>query len=158
MRVHANRRVDLAVRALRLLAEEGQRSGRELAGRLGTSVAFLGQVLAPLIRAGWLRSFPGPGGGYRLVVSPHLSLLELVETLEGPLDDGTCVFRGGTCRPTNPCVLHDVAERTRRAAYDELAAAQVFLPRQSQPNGSAPAAAVPADPYHPTRSPRRHQS
>lgn len=126
MRLHATRKVDLAVRALRLLAEEGQRNGADLAEHLGSSVGFVAQVLTPLIRAGWVRGHPGPGGGYRLVAPADLSLLELVEEVEGPLDDGTCVFRGDECQPADPCVLHDAAVRTRETALHELAATRVF--------------------------------
>lgn len=126
MRLYATRKVDVAVRALRVLAENGQRNGTELADRLDTSVGFLAQVLAPMIRAGWVLGLPGPGGGYRLVAPLGLSLREVVETIEGPLEDGTCVFRGDECRPTDPCVLHDVVERTRETALHELACAPVF--------------------------------
>lgn len=126
MRLHATRKVDLAVRALRLLAEDGQRNGADLAEHLDTSVGFVAQVLAPMIRAGWVRGLPGPGGGYRLVAPQDLTLRELVEEVEGPLDDGTCVFRGDECQPTDPCVLHDVAVRTRETAIRELEATRVF--------------------------------
>lgn len=127
MRVHATRRVDLAVQALRVLAEDGQRNASELATRLDTSVGFIAQVMAPMIRAGWVRGLPGRGGGYRLSAPSALSLREVVEAVDGPVQDGACVFRGDDCRPSDPCVLHDVAERTRQTALRELSGAPVFV-------------------------------
>lgn len=144
MRLYATRKVDVAVRALRLLAEEGQRNGADLAVRLDTSVGFLAQVLATMIRAGWVLGLPGPGGGYRLVAPLGLTLREVVEALEGPLEDGTCVFRGDDCRPTDPCVLHDVVVRTRETALRELACAPVFA---TDPDGDH------AVPVHATSQP-----
>ena len=69
MRLEITRRAELAVRALALLGRSSERvKASVLADGLGTTVSFVPQVLGPLVRAGWVRSDPGPTGGYRCVV------------------------------------------------------------------------------------------
>jgi DNA-binding IscR family transcriptional regulator len=62
-----NRRTDLALLALRQLSlQDEPLGGGALAEAIGTTVSFLPQVMAPLIKGGWVASDRGPGGGYRL--------------------------------------------------------------------------------------------
>src|SRR5205823_9871000 len=66
----------------------------ELARRRDIPVQFLEQLFANLRRAGILRSQRGVKGGYTFGRPPHeITVLELVELLEGPLGaDATGVF------------------------------------------------------------------
>lgn len=50
---------------------------------------FLLQILRNLVTHGILRSTRGVDGGYSLVKSPdEISLLDVIEAIEGPLDSG----------------------------------------------------------------------
>ena len=72
----------------------------ELARLLSTTPAFLPQVVGHLVRAGWVRSDPGPSGGYSLSVDlGTLTVLQVVEAVDGEIDDGRCVVeaRADTC-------------------------------------------------------------
>jgi Rrf2 family protein len=61
----------------------------ELARRREIPVQFLEQLFATLRRAGMLRSFRGVKGGYSFERAPEtISLLEVVELLDGPLGAG----------------------------------------------------------------------
>jgi Rrf2 family protein len=56
---------------------------------------FLLQILRSLVTHGILRSTRGVDGGYSLVRSPNeVSLLEVIEAIEGPLDSGEPVTEG----------------------------------------------------------------
>lgn len=56
---------------------------------------FLLQVLRSLVNHGVLRSTRGVDGGYKLVRSPDdISLLEVIEAIEGPLDSKLPVASG----------------------------------------------------------------
>ncbi len=127
MRLELTRRSELAVRALCRLAAGGRTKGAELAEKVGTSPAFLAQVLSPLVRAGWVRSDRGPTGGYELATSlDRLSVLALVEEIEGPTDDGRCVLRGGPCAEDGAvCALHDAWVPARDSLLARLAATSV---------------------------------
>ncbi|MGD1050481.1 MAG: Rrf2 family transcriptional regulator [Solirubrobacteraceae bacterium] len=66
----------------------------ELARRRDIPVQFLEQLFASLRRAGMLRSYRGVKGGYSFAREPGtISVLEVVELLDGPLGSGaTGVF------------------------------------------------------------------
>ena len=108
MRLEITQRADLAVRALVVLARSPDRlKSADLADALGTTAGFVPQVMGPLVRAGWVRSDPGPTGGYRLTADvDELSVLEVIEAIDGPTESGRCVVAGGLCAARQPCALH----------------------------------------------------
>ena len=124
MRLEVTRRTDLATRALVELVPSGRRlKGAELAERLGASPGFLSQAMTPLVGQGWVRSEPGPTGGYVLAVDPdEVSLLQVIEAVEGPTDGGRCVLEGRECAAENPCALHEPWSRARGRFLADLAA------------------------------------
>ena len=117
MRLELTRKTDLAVRALRTLGFEDRRlTGKELAELIETTTPFVAQVIAPLVQAGWVESRPGPTGGYSLAANlEEVSFLEVIETVEGPLDNDTCILVGGPCGEDELCSLHDAAVDARKA-------------------------------------------
>jgi len=118
MRLEITQRAELAVRALVALEDaSGRLKSVDLAGLLGTTAGFVPQVMGPLVRVGWVRSVSGPTGGYELVCElDTLSVLDVVETVDGPTDTGRCVVAERVCDPSDPCVLHVAWGRAR----DEL--------------------------------------
>ncbi|MDH3307922.1 MAG: Rrf2 family transcriptional regulator, partial [Acidimicrobiia bacterium] len=71
MRLEMNRKTFLAIEAIWALTDAGDRVlGATLAKTIGTSTAFIAQVMNPLVRSGWVASVTGPGGGYTLDVEP----------------------------------------------------------------------------------------
>lgn len=123
MRLELQRKTDLAVRALTALNGEARVKGPDLAGAIGTTPAFISQVMMPLVQRGWVQSDPGPTGGYRRVAElPSVSMLDVIEAVEGPTETGKCVLRGGPCPSDENCALHDAWMRARGALLDELAA------------------------------------
>lgn len=108
VRLEITRRAELAIRALALLTESPQRvKASALAEALGTTVKFVPQVLGPLVRAGWVQSDPGPTGGYRSRVDVgDVSVLQVIEAVDGVTDIGRCVVADRPCQSANPCVLH----------------------------------------------------
>ena len=98
----------------------------ELADAVGTTPDFLARIMAPLVRAGWVSSEPGRAGGYEVVVDiSSVSVLELIERMEGTPDDSTCVLKGGPCDAAERCALHDPWTRARDALLAELAGTSV---------------------------------
>ncbi|MFZ0493780.1 MAG: Rrf2 family transcriptional regulator, partial [Acidimicrobiia bacterium] len=93
---------------------------------LGTSAQYLPQIMSPLVRRRWVESNRGPSGGYRLVARlSDLSVLDLIEAMEGPTDTATCVLRGETCDAINPCALHGAWSRARDALLNELSSMSI---------------------------------
>lgn len=138
MRLEFMRRTDLALRALRQL--ETARSplqASDLAATLKSTRQFMPQVLAPMVRAGWITSSPGPRGGYTLATDlTTRSLLEVIELIEGPTDGGRCAL-GGPCRSEVRCAAHDAWTEARHGLLDQLQSTSVSHTRQTDPYGGA---------------------
>lgn len=115
MRLEITRRSDLAVRALVVLGRASERmKGPELAAIVGATPAFLVQVMSPLVRSGWVRSDPGPNGGYMFVGSlDEIDILQVIESVDGPLEHERCVVHPQACDAAMPCALHEAWTRAR---------------------------------------------
>lgn len=122
MRLEVSRKADLATRALLELARSATRvKAADLATSLGTTPGFLTQVIAPLTAKGWVRSEPGPSGGYLATVSlDEVSVLEVIEAVEGPTETGRCVLEDQPCAKTGPCALHQPWSTARARLIEEL--------------------------------------
>jgi Rrf2 family iron-sulfur cluster assembly transcriptional regulator len=122
MRLEITRKADLALRAMQVMAASDEPvKGKELAETIGTTVAFIAQVMKPLVDQGWVESDRGPKGGYLLVGdTSNISVLELIESIEGPTQDGRCVLKGTPCPVTEHCALHDAWTRAQSALLTEL--------------------------------------
>ncbi|MGY6499451.1 MAG: RrF2 family transcriptional regulator [Acidimicrobiales bacterium] len=128
MRLEVTRKSDLAVRVLRALAADtdGRVKGPRLAELVDSTPGFVAQVVTPLVRAGWVRSDPGPTGGYTLTVPvSQISVLDVVEAVEGPTDTGRCVLVDRGCDEAGTCALHTAWVRARTHLLRELGATTV---------------------------------
>jgi len=123
MRLEVTRRTDLATRALLALARLPERTkAADLAERLGTSAGFLSQAMTPLVARGWVRSDPGPTGGYTAVADlGSVSVLDVVEAVEGPTDVQRCVLEDRACVGRDRCALHEAWSHARTEMLRELA-------------------------------------
>jgi len=128
MRLELTQKTELALQALNAISStpEGFANGPDIADALSISPHYLAAIMAPLSRAGWVRSATGPKGGYRLSldISEH-SVLDLIESVEGAIDRDRCMH-GDVMRPVQePCSLHEPWTRARDALLDELDAANL---------------------------------
>lgn len=140
MRLELTRRADLAARTMVLLAERGRLKASELAEALDTTAGFVPQVVGPLTKAGWVRSDPGPTGGYALNVELDLvTLLEVIEAADGPTDSGRCVVLDRPCDVSEPCSVHFAWTEARRVLTGILADTRLSdLAAVAQPTPAIP--------------------
>jgi Rrf2 family protein len=83
---------------------------------------FASQILASLVRYGFLQSVAGPRGGYRLARPPaEISLLDVLEIIEGPVLVDECLLGGGSCNWTKVCPLHEAWGEATAGFADSLA-------------------------------------
>ncbi|MEN8040120.1 MAG: Rrf2 family transcriptional regulator [Actinomycetota bacterium] len=124
MRLEITRKTDLAIRAIiELSSEDGPVRAAKLAEAIGATPQFAPQVMAPLVRAGWVVSYPGPKGGHELVADlDALSVLDVVEAVEGATVDGQCVLQGTPCPTTEFCALHHAWVEARELLLGKLSA------------------------------------
>lgn len=123
MKILPTRRTDYGIKAMLWLARagDGPTPAAEIAAEMGIPKGFLHQVLHTLKRSGLVTSRPGRTGGYRLSRDPgRVSMLEIIEALEGPIENGECAMRGGPCHWNDVCALHWVWSAARGALASEL--------------------------------------
>jgi Rrf2 family protein len=122
MRLEISRRADLAVRALLALGAAPDRiKADELAARLDTTPGFVPQIVGPLVKRGWVRSDPGPRGGYSGTLAfADVSVLDVIEAVDGPTDAGRCVVADGPCGRAPHCALHVAWARAREELVTHL--------------------------------------
>jgi Rrf2 family iron-sulfur cluster assembly transcriptional regulator len=123
MRLEVTRRADLATRAMIALAASGERrKASELAADLDTSPGFLSQAMTPMVNRGWVRSEPGRTGGYTAVISlEELSVLDVVEAVEGQTNVTRCVLEDRSCAGGERCAMHDAWSHARGNLLRDLA-------------------------------------
>ena len=123
MRLELQARTELTLRTLQALSDRRRRGGAALGEQVGASAAYLAHVVAPLTRAGWVTSVPGPTGGYESVVDlDTVSLHDLIELVEGPTDDGRCVLVDRPCGTPDVCAARARGPAARGALTAELSA------------------------------------
>lgn len=117
------RRTDYGIRALIYLARHPAEfvKADDIADEMELPRNFVPQVLQDLQRARLVRSRPSRHGGYALALpAEEISILHIVEALEGRLDDVECALRGGPCHWEDVCALHWVWSSAREALAEKL--------------------------------------
>jgi Rrf2 family protein len=122
MRLRLTGRTYLALRAMKALGtQENRVAGQMLADSIGKTPLHLHQVMSPLVKARWVRSTPGPQGGYQLLVAlADISVLDLIEAVDGPTANNVCVLAPEVCPQDQICPLHHAWLHAREALTKEL--------------------------------------
>jgi Rrf2 family protein len=123
MKLVPTRRTDYAIQSLVYLAnaETSPVKANAVGEAMGIPTGFLQQVLRELLQAGLLTSRPGPAGGFSLArPAEEITVLQIVEAMEGPLRSTECALRGGPCHWENVCALHRSWSAARDALCDRL--------------------------------------
>jgi Rrf2 family transcriptional regulator, nitric oxide-sensitive transcriptional repressor len=107
---------NLAVHALAYLSTRkgpGLASAAQIAEYLGVSEAHLAKVLQRLARHQMIQSTRGAKGGFVLLKDPaQLRLLDVLETIDGPLTPGNCFLGQALCRPGD-CLFQGLSQTIR---------------------------------------------
>lgn len=95
-------KVRYSVRILLQIAESTKVTpavkGRTIAAAQEISEAYLEQILIVLKQAGWVRALRGRNGGYTLAVTPDkISVLDIIQVFDGPLELAPCQEKGDNC-------------------------------------------------------------
>lgn len=141
MRLNLTRQADHALRAMVFLAGQrdgGRRKAAEIAAAAGIPVPFAARVLAQLQHAGLLDARAGRDGGYILARNPAaISLLDVIEAIEGPLEARDCLLRDHRCGTDGHCLLHEAWAAAQGALREVLAEASIDSMIQGAVNGLA---------------------
>ncbi len=101
-----------AIRAVIYLAlyssAEKKKGINEISTELGIPSPFLGKILQMLSKKQVLNSSKGPHGGFTLKKPAiDITLMEIVEIIDGIDSFDQCVIRTTSCNHDSPCSLHD---------------------------------------------------
>lgn len=96
-------------------------SAPDLAEHAGLEAPTVAKVLKPLAQAGLVEGFRGANGGYRLARDPAaISLVEIVEAMEGPLGMTECSLHDGHCGIEQSCGVRANWRRINDVVADAL--------------------------------------
>jgi Rrf2 family protein len=117
------RQADYAVRSMVHLAElqmDGRVSTASISEAENIPLPFLTKVISRLATAGLVTTSRGMGGGVSLARPPEeITLLQVVEAVDGPIVLNHCLLRAGICDREPDCAAHDVwAEIQNRLVYE----------------------------------------
>ncbi|MDI6801779.1 MAG: Rrf2 family transcriptional regulator [Thermodesulfovibrionales bacterium] len=91
--------------------------------------SFLSKILQKLTKSGIVKSYRGVKGGFKLARKPEeISLLDVVEAIDGPVAINRCAVDKRLCDLSSMCVVHpiwvelrkDVENRLKNCNFSEL--------------------------------------
>jgi Rrf2 family protein len=107
-----SRRADYGVRViidLAALPKDGRASTSEIADRQNIPAPFLAKIISQLSLSGLVSTYRGSGGGVSLVrPASEISLLQVIEALDGPLQLNRCAIEPDACPRTGHCPAHQI--------------------------------------------------
>ena len=127
------RQADYAIRAVRYLAKQGpnERSATStVAQEMKIPPSFLAKIISQLSIAGLLHTSRGARGGVTLArEAKDISLLDVVEAIDGPILLNECVGDPADCVFSDDCLVHPIwveaqetlVKRLRETKFDKLA-------------------------------------
>jgi len=104
----------------------------EIAREMAAPKSFLAKILQRLVKAGVVKSFRGVKGGFQLNRAPgDISLLNVIEAIEGVVALNACAVDSSVCEFSNTCGVHtvwvtirgEVNELLRKHNFAEIAEA-----------------------------------
>ena len=100
-------------------------STREIAGVHDVSESHLSKVLQRLSKVGLVKSVRGPKGGFSIGrPADDIKLLEVYESIDGPLTETTCLLGKPVCTG-GQCIMCDVVEKVNRETKAYLSGTSV---------------------------------
>jgi len=123
------RSAEYAIRAFVHLAElpTGEYAmAKDIAAEAGIPAHFLAKLLQQLARDGFLKSSKGPRGGFRLSQpAEEISMLRIVEAIDGAGRYDRCIGGSAECNDRAACGMHDSWMLLRSRIIDYLGGTSV---------------------------------
>ena len=94
---------------LALHQSEKPRLIRDIAKSQQISEKYISRLVIALRRAGMIRSVRGVNGGFHIAMKPEeITLLDVIEVMEGPLSIVDCVSAPGKCGQSANCAPREI--------------------------------------------------
>ncbi len=96
-------------------------NAKKVCRQAGIPEAFTRKILQGLVKNGFMTAIPGPRGGYRLVKRPsEISILSVVEAVDGVESYSKCVMKFEECDKKNPCAMHESWGKIKKQLLSEF--------------------------------------
>jgi len=119
--VLVTREADYAIRCVLEVARHGRISAAQVASLQGISPTFLGKIVQSLAKAGILATRRGVGGGIALAVPiQEITLLQVIEAVEGPLYLNECCSNPPQCQHISSCPAYPYLCRAQAGLRETL--------------------------------------
>ena len=124
MNILFSRQCEYALQAVMYIALKDERemvSIKDLTDTLHIPFHFLAKILQDLTHKGLLVSQKGPAGGFGLARSAQrITLLQIIEAIDGDSFMHNCVLGFSKCSQENPCALHEQWSKSRDSIVSML--------------------------------------
>lgn len=115
---------EYAVRLMTYLAgqpTEKTVSAKEVATAQDIPHKFLQTIISQFVKQGYIQSYKGVNGGISLVPDARkITLLQVIEAVEGPIALNVCLLGKGYCHLVGACSVHQVWHRAQQAMLEVL--------------------------------------
>jgi Rrf2 family cysteine metabolism transcriptional repressor len=94
---------------------------RDIALSQQLSEKYISRLIIDLRRANIICSIRGVKGGYRIAQDPNsVTLLKIIEVMEGPLSIVNCLRSTKKCRRSRACPSHDIWHKLNQEIRDNM--------------------------------------
>jgi len=117
------RETDYAVRCILYLAQDDDQISNvtEVSRKMHIPKTFLAKIFQRLVKAGLVKSIRGMNGGFRLAKKPiDISLLDIMEAIQGPSCINVCAVDSKKCKRSVFCSVHPFWVRLRREVNQRM--------------------------------------
>lgn len=116
---------EYAVRLMTYLAGQPPEkvvSAKEVATAQDIPHKFLQTIVSQFVKQGFVQSFKGVNGGIQLApAAREMTLLQVIEAIEGPIALNVCMLGKGYCHFIGACSVHQVWHKAQDAMRNVLA-------------------------------------
>jgi len=107
----------------------------DIANEMNIPAQFLHKVMPRLVKAGLVRSRRGARGGYKLAKQPsEITLLQIVQAIDGPIYINRCLFDHDDCTMEEYCPIRPVfqnAQDAMRKVLDDSSLADLVARKEA---------------------------
>lgn len=117
------RETDYAIRCVLYLSERPDDvvMVEEIAKAKSIPRSFLSKILQKLVKANIVKSFRGVNGGFQIAKSPKaISLLDVIEAIEGVIAMNICAVDRNSCGLSHSCSVHPIWIELREEVEKKL--------------------------------------
>jgi Rrf2 family protein len=116
----------IAVKHLAMHRKAHACSANEISEEYGISTTLMAKVLQKLAKEGVVAAKHGSSGGYQLAKDPsHISALDVISAIDGPVLITSCVTSHGNCDATDKCSVREPLRRVNESILHVLSAVTI---------------------------------